>query len=175
MPAHAGMMATGPGFVKHPGSPKTFLLASRKKLLSDTFVRRMVPVQPRLGAGRNREMSKKTNATETETATETTAKPRKAPKRKPVYVFVPVEPETLTIDGDEERSEETVRVVPDGVTLYECHLVEGGDGQTDTVRDILKDRMIDRSNVADVLLFRAAPIDFELRMKPQLILRPRKD
>lgn len=123
-------------------------------------------------------MSKKTetvpDASSTADSTSEAAKPRRATRRKPVYVFTPIETESKTLH-DSDGMEVVVQVVPPGVTAYTCHLVEGGDGQTDTVRDILKHHAVDRDNLDSVMLFRAEPIDFELRMNPQLILRPRKD
>lgn len=121
-------------------------------------------------------MSEKTSETETAEAAESAAdKPK--PKRKPVYVCVPVEV-TPVVLFDEEGFETTVYTVPKeampgvpGDTLYAVTRCEGGKGQADAVRAALKSHEIDPTNFEGVIMFRARPIQPKIKISQQVIVR----
>lgn len=120
-------------------------------------------------------MSEKTSETEAAEAAEPAAdKPK--PKRKPIYVCVPVEVTPVTL-FDEEGFEATVYTVPKeavpgvpGGTLYAVTRCEGGKGQADAVRETLKNHEIDPTNFDGVIMFRARPVQPKIKIKPQQVI-----
>lgn len=96
---------------------------------------------------------------------------KKAPRRKPVYVCVPVKPvEKKVLDDD--GFEATVMTVPEGVSLYAITVCESGKGQKADVEKVLEESGIDlASGSGDALLFRADPLTLEVQMQPKLKFR----
>jgi hypothetical protein len=79
-------------------------------------------------------------------------------KRRPVWVCIPLTySETTVGDPDDDAS----YVVREPVTwsITKC---PGGKGQTEAVRSVLTRHQIDPTNVGDIIMLRAEPLEFEV-------------
>jgi hypothetical protein len=89
---------------------------------------------------------------------------KRAPKRKSVWVAIPVEFETSDVLNDDGTALSITK--PTKYSITEC---PGGKGQTEAVRDLLASHEVDPTNYEHVLMFRAEPLDFHI--STQTIIR----
>jgi hypothetical protein len=92
-------------------------------------------------------------------------KQRKKPQRRPIWVAIPIlfEPHKKIVDAEVHDVQ-----VPKGYSLTEF---PGGLGQTDAIRAHLAAHDIDPTNFRTVMMFRGAPLDWEMRISKQTIIR----
>lgn len=86
-------------------------------------------------------------------------KPRKAPQRKPLWVAIPASYEEVTDIGESGDAETVTK--PATYYFYKC------DGKPE-VRKALAKHNIDVSNIKDVVVLRAHPIEFKAQTQVSL-------